>query len=80
MAQGAILVATMSVLFDYEGQRVVLAEGVTTAREGHPVIKGREHLWKPLAVDFETGAQDPPKAPAAKGQQPAQPRSGQKAA
>jgi hypothetical protein len=77
MAEGKVLVAATSATFDFEGKRVWLQQGRTTAREGHPVTRGREHLWKPLAVDFETEA---PKAPAAKGQQAAQSRSGQKTA
>lgn len=59
MAQGGVLVATASAMFDYEGQRVILAEGVTTVREGHPILEGRERLFKPLVPTFEV--QEPAK-------------------
>jgi hypothetical protein len=53
MAEGKILVATTSATFDHEGRRIWLRQGRTTAREGHPILKGRENLFKPLEVDFE---------------------------
>lgn len=64
MAEGAILIATESAMFDYEGKRVVITAGRTTAREGHPVLKGREQLFGPLQVNFELPGQvpAPPKA------------------
>lgn len=65
MTEGAILVAKTGAMFDYEGQKVFLVAGRTTVREGHPVLKGREHLFRPLKVDFEM--EDPPqKQPAAR--------------
>lgn len=53
MADGAILVAREGAMLEYEGRRVFLNAGKTTVREGHPILKGREHLFEPLAVDFE---------------------------
>lgn len=53
MADGRIMIATQGAMFDYEGQKVFIVEGKTTAREGHPVLKGREGLFKPLVPEFE---------------------------
>lgn len=53
MADGAILVAEQGAMFNFEGQKVFLVAGQTTVREGHPILKGHEHLFKPLKVDFE---------------------------
>jgi len=63
MAAACILVAATSATFDWEGQPVLVREGITTAREGHPILKGREHLFKPLEVTWELPApkQDSPK-------------------
>lgn len=94
MAEGRILVARQSVMFDFEGQKVFLRQGVTTAREGHPVLKGREELWEPLVPTFETQAgqeapreapkppapQETAKAPAPKAQQATRLRASQKTA
>jgi hypothetical protein len=58
MAEGAILVAAESAMFDHDGQRVFITAGKTTAREGHPILKGREKLFRPFTVDFELPSKD----------------------
>lgn len=75
MADGAILIAAESAMFDFEGRRVFITAGKTTAREGHPVLKGREKLFRPLEVDFDLpdGGSKPP-APA-KPKQPGRTRA-----
>jgi hypothetical protein len=81
MSGDAILVAATSAMFDQDGRRVVIKQGRTTVREGHPITRGREHLFKPFKVDFETeAAQETPKGQAPKVQQPARPKSGQQTA
>jgi hypothetical protein len=71
MADGGILVAATSATFAYEGQTVWLTQGRTTVREGHPILKGREHLFKPFTIDYELPepkkAETAPRRPAAKG-------------
>lgn len=54
MAEGAILVAAESAMFEFGGRKVFLVQGRTTVRDGHPILKGREKLFRLLAVDFET--------------------------
>jgi phage gp45-like len=46
-----ILRAKDSAIFDHDGKRVTLIKGMTI-EVGHPMLKGREHLFEPLAVDF----------------------------
>jgi hypothetical protein len=50
---GGVLVARMSAMLTWEGQPVLVAEGRTTAREGHPILDEHGALFKPLEVDFE---------------------------
>lgn len=67
---GNILVARETAMFVYEGERVYIHEGVTRVREGHPMLEGREHLFKPIDVHWEIETarspepvpQDPPTA------------------
>lgn len=66
MPEGKILVARESAMFDWDGQQVFIHQGRTTAREGHPVLRGREHLFEPLVPVFEA--------------EPAQERAGRKPA
>jgi hypothetical protein len=87
MAEGRLLVPATSATFDFEGKRIWLQQGRTPiVREGHPITRGREHLFKPLVVDFETEVPQEtpkapaPKAPAPKAQQAVQPKPGAKSA
>jgi hypothetical protein len=61
MADGAILIATTSALIPYEGREVCIAGGRTTAREGHPILAGREGLFRVLVPDYEV--EQPPAKP-----------------
>ena len=56
-----ILVATDSAVILYEGERVPIHKGVTRVREGHPMLKGHEDLFKPIDVhyDIEDGTRRP---------------------
>lgn len=67
---GNIFVATDSVLTDVDGENVYITAG-QTAREGHPILKGREAMFVPLQVDYDLPEPEPkaaarPPAPAAK--------------
>ena len=66
---GVIFVATDSVLTDVEGSNVYITAG-QTAREGHPILKGREAMFIPVQVTYDlpepkAPAKTPPPAPAA---------------
>lgn len=58
-ASSDVLVPKSNGLIHYEGRRVVLRAGVTTVRAGHPILSGREHLFEPLTVMFDTGEDRP---------------------
>lgn len=62
-----IYVAVESVLTEVDGQNVYITAG-QTAREGHPIMKGRDALFEPFKVDYEVDEAPAPKraAPAAK--------------
>lgn len=47
-----IYVAVESVLTEVDGQNVYITAG-QTAREGHPILKGRAALFEPFKVDYE---------------------------
>jgi hypothetical protein len=53
MANGNILVARETGVLNYEGERVYIHAGVTRVREGHGILKGHEHMFKPLDAHFE---------------------------
>lgn len=48
-------IATRSFLTALDGHRVVVAVG-QTVREGHPLLEGREHYFKPFSVDYDLPA------------------------
>ena len=65
---GEILIATETVLTQFEGENVYIYAGQTTVREGHPILKGREAMFIPVQVHYdlpEPKAKTPPPAPAA---------------
>lgn len=43
--------------FDFEGSPVFIGPAVVV-RAGHPIMKGREHLFIPLVVHFEVDEVD----------------------
>jgi hypothetical protein len=62
---GEILIATETVLTQFEGENVYIYAGQTTARAGHPILKGREGMFEPVHVDWELPEPAPAKPPAA---------------
>jgi hypothetical protein len=66
---GQILVATETVLTQFEGENVYIYAGQTTAREGHPILKGREFMFTPVQVTYDLPEPEqkpaPPRAAAA---------------
>jgi len=46
-AAAKLLVATETFSTDVDGHEVIVHAGVTRVRAGHPVVKGREHLFVP---------------------------------
>jgi len=67
--EAEILVANSSAMIRLDDSVVRIVKGKTTARRGAKIVKGREHLFSPLVVDFEipgaveteAAADDPPK-------------------
>lgn len=54
MAAGrGILVAKSSAQLLFDGSRVNIRKGVTTVREGHPLLRGREHMFEPITVTYD---------------------------
>jgi len=51
-----ILVPTVTATFEFAGSRVSWVRGRTTIEEGHPIIKGREHMLEPLRLDYPAPA------------------------
>jgi hypothetical protein len=52
--------------FDYDGSPVFIGPG-TVVRAGHPIMKGREHLFTPLVVHFDLPETEPAKPKAKPG-------------
>lgn len=51
--EAEILVANTSAVFLHDGETYRIVAGRTTARRGSKLLKGREHLFRPLVVDFD---------------------------
>jgi len=51
--RGEILIAVESAVFRYEGADVVITKDQTRVRAGHPILKGREHLFRPIDAHYE---------------------------
>lgn len=49
-----ILVARTSAVFTENGRKFRIIKGKTTARRGVKILRGREHLFVPLVLDFDT--------------------------
>lgn len=47
-----IVRANTSAQFEHGGQVVRIIKGETTVEVGHSILKGREHMFEPLIVDF----------------------------
>lgn len=52
-SHGTIYVARESFSTILKGEHIPVVGGRTRVREGHPLLKGREHLFEPLTVDYE---------------------------
>ena len=48
-----VLVASTSATFLHGGVRVQLKKGHTTIRQGHPLLRGREHMFEPITVTYD---------------------------
>lgn len=55
MRDGTIFVATDSIHGEFEGRPLYLHQGVTTARDGHPVLAAFPGHFAPLRPTFEVG-------------------------
>lgn len=47
-----ILVPKVSATFHWKGSVRHFVRGRTMIEEGHPILKGREHLVEPLRIDY----------------------------
>lgn len=62
MSESGLYIGKESATFEFEGSPVFIGP-TTVVRAGHPIMKGREHLFAPLTVHFDLAE---PKAAAAK--------------
>lgn len=53
-----IYVPTGAAVFEFRGKRVEWIGGRTTIEEGHPILKGRMHMVRPLEVDYPAEQKD----------------------
>lgn len=61
---GAIYIAAESFTTSLDGVPVLVTAGETRVREGHPLLAGREHLFRLLDVHYDI--EDASAAPGAK--------------
>jgi hypothetical protein len=52
MAEPDLYRGKESATFDFDGAPVFIGPG-TVVRAGHPIMKGREHLFEPLTVHYD---------------------------
>jgi hypothetical protein len=45
--------------FEHEGSPVFIGPAIVV-RAGHPIMKGREHLFTPLAIHYDAAPPDEP--------------------
>lgn len=48
-----LLTPTVTIAVTHEGRQVLLRQGRTLVRVGHPITVGREQLFEPVRVDYE---------------------------
>ena len=53
MPDDTIYVATRTFVTTLDGKRVMVNRGKTRVRHGHPLLKGREHLFSPIGVHYD---------------------------
>lgn len=58
MAEHDLFVGIEPTTFDFDGSPVFIGPG-TVVRAGHPILKGRESLFRPLVVHFDVAQPDP---------------------
>ena len=68
MSESDLFVGIEPALLDFEGAPTVIGPA-TVVRAGHPILKGRESLFRPLTVTFEVEKPEP-KAKAAEKAEP----------
>ena len=66
MSESDLFVGIEPALLDFEGAPTVIGPA-TVVRRGHPILKGRESLFRPLTVTFEV---EKPEAKAASKPEP----------
>ena len=52
--KNTIYVATESFVTTIDGEEVVIRKGTTRVRAGHKLLKGRERLFEPLTIQYDT--------------------------
>ena len=62
-SEADILVANTSAVFTDKGQTFKIVKGKTTARRGAKILRGREHLFAPLVIDFDAAVDTPKRGP-----------------
>ena len=65
-AEGRILVAKESFTHTFQGAVHVFVEGQSRVREGHPVLRGIEHLFEPIRPQPGYEIEDASAAPGSK--------------
>lgn len=53
-----LYIGTEPATFEFEGADVFIGPS-TIVRAGHPIMKGREHLFAPLTIHYDTPADEP---------------------
>jgi len=53
MPNNDVYVANQSFSCKLDGQEVIVNRGKTRVRHGHPLLKGREHLFSPIGVHYD---------------------------
>ena len=53
MPNNDVYVAKESFACRLDGKRVIVNRGKTRVRHGHPLLKGREHLFSPIGVHYD---------------------------
>lgn len=49
-----VLVAKTNALIEYDGRRIVIKGGITTAHEDHPIVREHPEIFEPQKIHFST--------------------------
>jgi len=52
-SEGRIFIAKESFAMNFNGADISVIAGSTRVREGHPLLKGPEHLFEPINVHYD---------------------------